>query len=100
MDNIQFLDLINAIIAPITGVVCWFVGRRKQRNDFLSELQASINLLAEKNSEQMKEIIKLREEVVNLRGENSRLSEEVESLSKKLENVKTITRTKADETKH
>jgi len=76
--EIQILDIIN-VITPIMGIVVgWFVGRRKQKNDFLSELQASIDLLAEKNRQQMEEIVKLRQDIVVLRQENSQLREEIE----------------------
>jgi FtsZ-binding cell division protein ZapB len=83
--EIQLFEIINAIATPVAGVIGWFAGRKKQNNDFLKDLQASIDLLAEKNKLLMEEVIKLREENAKLRGE-------VEELSRKLENVKTITR--------
>lgn len=92
MGDIQLLDIINVVIACVTGALGWFVGRRKWKNDFLIELQNSINMLADKNATQMEEIIKLREEVVNLRDENAKLRKEVGTLNEKLGNVKTITK--------
>jgi FtsZ-binding cell division protein ZapB len=82
--EIQVLEIVNAIATPAAGVIGWFAGRKKQNNDFLRDLQASIDLLAEKNRILMEEVVKLREENAKLRGE-------VEELSRKLENVKTIT---------
>jgi predicted nucleic acid-binding Zn-ribbon protein len=77
---------ILSIITPVvTGFIGWISGRNKQKNDFLSDLQASIDLLAKKNKELMEEVVKLREE-------NAKLRSEVEELSRKLENVKTITK--------
>ncbi|GHV32121.1 hypothetical protein FACS1894177_07800 [Bacteroidia bacterium] len=90
--NIQFFDIINVLAPALTGFIGWFAGRRKQKNDFISDLQASIDLLAEKNHLQMEQIIKLREEVLKLREENAHLREEIEELNRRLENVKTITK--------
>ncbi|MDR1811178.1 MAG: hypothetical protein LBR34_12400 [Prevotella sp.] len=83
------MDLENIIsyIAPaLTALIGWLFGRKKERNDFLNDLQASIDLLAEKNKLLMEEIVKLRDE-------NAQLRYEVEELNRKLENVKTITKT-------
>jgi allophanate hydrolase subunit 2 len=74
--DIQVLEIMNAVSTPLAGVVGWFFGRRKQKNDFLKDLQASIDLLAEKNRQLMEEVVKLREE-------NALLREEVESLNRK-----------------
>jgi len=111
----QILDVVNVVTTGVAGVVGWVVGRRKQKNDFLSELQNSIDLLAEKNKQQMEEILSLRDrvirlqdensvtrkqqteeivklnmEVVKLRDENFLLRKEVEALNEKLQNVGTI----------
>lgn len=88
----EFSDLFNYLAPVLTGVFGWLTGRRKQKNDFLAELQASIDLLAEKNKTQMEEIIKLREEVLRLREENAHLREEIEELNGRLQNIKTITK--------
>jgi len=89
--DIQFLDVINVLTTGVAGVVGWVVGRKKQKNDFLGELQQSINMLAEENKQQMSEIIKLRKEVIVLREENYKFSEIVKKMNLKLENVKTVT---------
>jgi uncharacterized protein YydD (DUF2326 family) len=80
------IEHIISYIAPaLTALIGWLVGRKKERNDFLNNLQASIDLLAEKNK-------LLMEEIVMLRDENAQLRYEVEELNRKLENVKTITK--------
>jgi len=76
ISDIQFIDVINVVITSVAGVVGWIVGRRKQKNDFLGDLQSSINLLAEKNKEQMIEILNLRKEVIKLQEENSLIRRE------------------------
>jgi len=71
VSNVEILDVINFIATGVAGVVGWIVGRRKQKNDFLGELQSSIDMLAEKNKEQMQEILNLRSEIIKLQDENS-----------------------------
>ena len=81
----HFITILGYILTPIAGIVTWLVSRKKQRNDFLQDMQASINLLAEENK-------KLMIEIVALRKENLQLRAEVEELNRKLDNVKTITK--------
>lgn len=100
---------IAAWIAPVlTGIASYFAGTRKRNNDFLNDLQKSIDLLSAKNAELIDEVVKLRSEnakllsnqdtlqsrVDTLTRQNDKLQKEVEDLNAKLENVKTITRTK------
>lgn len=98
--------LIGYVFSALTGIAGWMVGRRKQQNDFISDLQSSINMLAQKNADLLIEIISLREqnaellsnqaemkkEMAALRKENAGLKSEIEELNAKLSNVKTITR--------
>ena len=78
--EIAVLDIINILTTSVAGVVGWFIGRRKQRNDFLSELQASINLLSEENKKLMAEVIELRKENAKLICNQESLKLEVEKL--------------------
>ncbi len=95
----DWIAIIGYIIAPISGVVSWLAGRKKSKNDFLQEMQASIDLLAQRNSDLYNEIVGLRAENLSLRldvqrllGENTKMSKEIEVLNARLENVKTITK--------
>jgi predicted nucleic acid-binding Zn-ribbon protein len=90
--EIAILDVINVLITIVAGVTGWLVGRRKQRNDFLSDLQKSIDLLSAKNKELVDEVVTLRGEVIQLKSENKALRKEIEELNEKLSNVKTITK--------
>lgn len=97
--------MIGYLFSALTGLAGWMVGRKKQNNDFIADLQGSINLLAEKNSELLRELITLRQqnatllsnqaemkqEIACLRKENVGLKKEIEDLSARLSNVKTIT---------
>ena len=90
--EIQILDIINVVTTAVAGIAGWLIGRRKQKNDFLSELQSSIDLLSKKNKELIEEVISLRGEVVHLRSENEALREEIKELNEKWSNIKTITK--------
>jgi regulator of replication initiation timing len=83
--EIQFTDILPYLVSAITGAAGWFGGQRKQKNDFLRDLQESINLLSDENK-------KLMQEVISLRKENLSLRSEVEELNARLQNVKIITR--------
>ena len=83
----SFITILGYILTPLAAITTWIVSSKKRRNDFLNDLQASINLLADENK-------KLMAEVVELRKENARLKADIEELNRKLSNVKTITRTK------
>lgn len=116
--------ILGYILAPITGfitgVATYIATRRKQKNDFLKELQGSIDLLTSENAKQIQEVLNLRNEILKnseltmkLRAENlellnkikilecqnETLRKEVADLNEKLENVKTITKTKKIEEK-
>jgi len=91
----EFLNLILPYFVAIgTFIVGLFTGGRKRRNDFLHEMQKSIDLLTTENKKLIERVVALNKEVIDLRKENNILRCEVEELNKKLENVKTITRTK------
>jgi predicted nucleic acid-binding Zn-ribbon protein len=85
--EITGFDIINIVAPLITLVGGWFFGRRKQKNDFLSDLQASIDLLAEKNKLLMEEVVKLREENACLREELTLLRKQLEKEVKKLKDL-------------
>lgn len=95
----DWIQVLGYIIAPISSVIAWLAGRKKSKNDFLQEMQASIDLLVEKNKELVAEVTALRLEnsglrydVQRLATENSKMSKEIEELNARLENVKTITK--------
>ena len=107
----EFLEKILPYVVPfITAAVGWVGGSRKKRNDFLSEMQKSIDLLAAENTKLVAEIVRLNKEVVELRRENAELlsgqeklrkenaemKAEIEELNNRLANVKTITKTKVE----
>jgi predicted RNase H-like nuclease (RuvC/YqgF family) len=86
-------DILTTIVVPAaTAIVGWLAkakkdarDRKREDNEFLKNMQESINLLAEENK-------KLMQQVIELRKENAVLKAKIEELNIKLENVKTITR--------
>lgn len=86
--------LMNFLMFALPGgfigsIFTWFVGRRKQNNDMLSQLQASINMLSSENRKILDENVQLRRENADLKSNQeemliklSRLTKEVERLRK------------------
>lgn len=128
MENFDVIKWAVDVGAPVvTGLVGWMVGRGKRKNDFLGELQKSIDILSSKNTALLDQLMKmedlvvkvskenaelkssvdalttenkdLKEDIKALRKENLELSEEVGLLRQQLDGVKTITRVKKDESK-
>ncbi len=110
-----WITILGYILTPITGIVTYLVTRKKQKNDFLKDLQSSIDLLTSENAKQVQEVLNLRNEILKnsemtmklrvenlelldkikvLECQNEKLRKEVADLNDKLENVKTITKTK------
>ncbi len=83
MENstIAVIKWVIGILIPVVTSLCgWWAGRRQRNNDFIGALQRSINELSAKNSEQMNEILKLREEIITVRTENMEQSRELNVL--------------------
>lgn len=78
--------IIGYLFSALTGIVGWLAGRRKQNNNFISEQQSSINLLAEKNNELLKEIVSLRQQNAELQADQTAMEREMAVLRK--ENTK------------
>lgn len=77
----ETLTFIGTYIIPLfTAVVGWIVGSRKRRNDFLKDLQASINLLSAENKRLLEEITSANVEIVTVRKENEELKASVDRL--------------------
>lgn len=104
--SFDFSNILNIILPVLTGLSAWLVARRKRDNDFLNDLQASVNLLSDENKKLLQELVSLRREnafltsgqevmtteIQKLREENKVLRVELEELNNRLSNVKTITR--------
>ncbi len=81
METNNTLDFIGAYIIPmITAAVGWLVGTRKRKNDFLQDLQASIDLLSSENKKLLADITSVNAEIVAVRKENEELKASVDKL--------------------
>ncbi|MCE5294826.1 MAG: hypothetical protein LLF94_09485 [Chlamydiales bacterium] len=113
LQNIDWTTIIGYCLTPVAGVASYFVGKKTRKNDFLQQLQNSVDMLAEKNSKLLIEVITLRGQNAELKikmeqlslenkalnegfkrltEENKGLSKQVEFLTSQLENVKIITK--------
>lgn len=76
----ETITYIGTYIIPLfSAAVGWLVGSRKRKNDFLKDLQASINLLSAENKRLLEEI-NANSEIVAVRKENEELKASVDRL--------------------
>lgn len=66
MDIYHILELL---LVPITSVVTWLATRNKRRNDAIVELQATVDMLVQKNGSIYQELIDTRKELIDTRKE-------------------------------
>lgn len=88
MENTHYNILTTVIMPMVTAVTGWIAGRRKQKNDFLSDLQQSINLLTAENRRLLEDITSVNREVVALRRENEELKLSVDCLCRENSQLK------------
>ena len=80
------ISLITDCLVPlITAAAGWLAGKRKRRNDFLKNMQDSIDILSMENKRLIEDLTTVNREVVALRKENGELKYSVDQLCK--ENV-------------
>ncbi|MCM1151160.1 MAG: hypothetical protein NC209_05700 [Alistipes sp.] len=94
MTDLSWLSDLCAFALPggfLGAAVSWAVGSRKRNNDFLAEMQRSIDLLSEKYNQVLQENVSLRQEKAEwqvtqrmLLTKVDRLTREVESLRRNL----------------
>ncbi len=84
------LNLITDCLVPlVTAVAGWLAGKRKRRNDFLKNMQDSIDLLSVENKRLLKDLTAVNNEVVALRKENGELKYSVDQLCRENVQLKT-----------
>lgn len=79
----EWIDIISLLLAPITGIVGWFAGGLKRRNDNIALLQETIDNLMIKNNDLYSEILKLRSRINELEYENKRIKLLIDKETKK-----------------
>ena len=81
MDKSEMLQFIGTYIIPLVSAAAgWLAGSRKRRNDFLKDLQASIDLLSSENRRLLADITAVNAEIVAVRKENEELKASVDRL--------------------
>lgn len=75
----ETLTFIGTYIIPLfTATIGWIVSSRKRKNDFLKDLQASIDLLSSENRNLLADITAVNSEIVAVRKENEELKASVD----------------------
>ena len=94
MDYVTLKDVLMFVGLCISNIGTWFISRRKQNNDFLAELQKSIDLLTEKYTKALDENVTLKEDNANLRSDNAQLlaikrelADKIDKLTKKVDSL-------------
>ena len=79
----QIATIITDCLVPIvTAAAGWLAGKRKRRNDFLKNMQESIDILSMENKRLIEDLTTVNREVVALRKENGELKYSVDQLCK------------------
>jgi predicted RNase H-like nuclease (RuvC/YqgF family) len=82
---IDWTQIIGYLTAPVAAAVAWVFARRQRRNDAVRSMQATIDLLADKNAALHALVEQMRTEHAE---ENARLSEQLRQVSEENEGLK------------
>ena len=86
----QIATIITDCLVPIvTAAAGWLAGKRKRRNDFLKNMQDSIDILSMENKRLLEDLTNVNREVVALRRENGELKYSVDQLCRENVQLKT-----------
>lgn len=89
MDSIWLQILTFALPSGfISSVVTWLVSRQQRRNDFLSQMQKSIDLLSEKYNAVLRDNVTLRQEKAEWQVTQQELLLKVDKLTKEVESLR------------
>ena len=80
------MDLFNWVslgIAPISSVITWFAARRSRNNSTLKDLQATIDMLVDKNTELYNKIVEQAAEMAEMKVELIALRKQIKPTAKK-----------------
>lgn len=77
------------MFSALTGLAGWWMGRRKKNNDFLMDLQGSVNMLTEENAKLLKALVEVRKDNVILMSNQEEMKIEIEALRKENASLRT-----------
>lgn len=72
--------IVTTLVTAVTNVCTYFVTKKKKQNDFINDLQSSIDLLSEKYTCTLKELVVVKESNVQLTCKINELIQENKSL--------------------
>lgn len=78
---------IALFLVPLTNVITWFATKRTRNNSTLQQMQTTIDMLVEKNSELYSIITEQNNQLAEVRKENADLKQGQEKLSMQLTKV-------------
>lgn len=82
METTTISIITDCLVPMITATAGWLAGKRKRRNDFLKNMQESIDILSMENKRLIEDLTTVNREVVALRRENGELKYSVDQLCK------------------
>lgn len=91
MSDFSWLSDLFVFALPggfLGAVASWAVGRRKRNNDFLAEMQRSIDLLSEKYNQVLQENVALRREKAEWQIAQQELLAKVDRLTREVVNLR------------
>lgn len=91
MTEFSWLGELCAFALPsgfLGATVSWAVGRRKRNNDFLAEMQRSIDLLSEKYNQVLQENVSLQQEKAAWQVSQQMLLAKVDRLTREVANLR------------
>jgi uncharacterized protein YlxW (UPF0749 family) len=95
MDWMMLVYVLPSLVTGFGGFFIGKLGRKKQKNDILQEMQLSIDKLVIENSRLLHEVVEVKSqnadlmvEIKNLQIENERLRAEVKKLGDKVKALK------------
>ena len=88
METQNLSTLISYAAPALTAAAGWVAGKRKRRNDFLKNMQDSIDILSMENKRLLEDLTNVNREVVALRKENGELKYSVDQLCRENSQLK------------
>lgn len=87
MDYVTLKDILLFVGLCISNICTWLFSRRKQNNDFLAELQKSIDLLTEKYTKTLNENVQLKADNAKLLANQQVMEGKIDSLTRKIDSL-------------
>ncbi|WP_018359336.1 hypothetical protein [Porphyromonas levii] len=84
----QFIT--GTVLGLIGTPIAWLAGRKKANNDFLADLQSSIDLLSERNKDLLAEVVELRVENSTLQANQETLMQQLDALKEESEAMREL----------